>query len=50
MEQMNPRRWSDMVGGYVKLEKRIGDGGDVVEGCGGDAGGCGAKGEQEGEW
>jgi len=30
--------------------ERTPDGGDVVEGCGGDAGGCGAKGEQEGEW
>ena len=46
-----------MVGGYVRLEGRTPDGGDVVEGrggdaggCGGDAGGCGAKGEQEGVW
>ena len=38
-----------MVGGCVKLEKRIGDGCDVV-GRVEDAGGCGAKGEQEGEW
>ena len=38
-----------MVGGYVRLEGRTADGGDVVEGCGGDAVECGAKGRQEGE-
>jgi len=34
----------------VPFVSRKPDGGDVVEGCGGDAVGCGAKGEQEGEW
>ena len=32
----------------TRLGERTPDGGDVVEGCGGDAGGRGAKGRHEG--